>query len=175
MAPLIVGRAYDQDSLPRLVGGDVFCGDGRVAPGGLTKLLNSTEAFQNRDRLADLSLGRVSDRLAEVGVALTANGVEPGDAHPGLLHLMDRSSGFNRVMLALIADEDDPRNACIPSHIGSALTCRVPSRLDSSTIESSLLLLLGRVFSSKPATVRDRTPPRQGLDLPLVGAKPWTK
>ena len=39
---------------------------------------------------------------------LAADGIEPGDQHSRLLHLIDGPSRFDRMMLALVADEDDP-------------------------------------------------------------------
>lgn len=76
-----------------------------------------TQPFQDADRLGNLSVRGVTNRLAQFGIALAANHVEPGDSHSGLLHLMERPSRFNRVMLALIADENDPRNACVASPV----------------------------------------------------------
>ena len=50
---------------------------------------------------------RKLDRLAQLRVALAADGFQPGNSHSGLLHLIDGPSGLDRVMLMLVADEDD--------------------------------------------------------------------
>ena len=67
--------------------------------------------LKDRKRLRDLASGGMRYGFAELGVALSADGVETGDKHPRFLHLEDRPSRFDRVMLALVADEDDPLDA----------------------------------------------------------------
>src|SRR5713226_6895193 len=72
-------------------------------------------AFKNRERLRDFASGGAHHCRAKLGIALAADGIEPGDQHSGLLHLIDRSSRFDRMMLALVAHEDDPLYALLAS------------------------------------------------------------
>src|SRR5216683_467562 len=115
LSPLLVGRAYHQHTFACRRSGGVFPGDGHVPPGGIRDFLDSPCAVQDTDRLGDLSIRRVINGLAQFGIALAANHVEPGDSHSGLLHLMERPSRLDRMMLALVTAEDDARNACVAS------------------------------------------------------------
>ncbi len=49
----------------------------------------------------------------QLRIALAADYIERRGGHPGLLHLVDRTPGFDRMMLALVADENDPLDTCI--------------------------------------------------------------
>jgi hypothetical protein len=53
--------------------------------------------------------GTTTAAARRLRVALTADGVETSDKHSRFLHLEDRPSRFDRVMLALVADEDEAR------------------------------------------------------------------
>ncbi len=69
--------------------------------------------LKNRERLRYFAFGGVHHRFAELGIALAADGIEPGDQHSVLLHLIDGPPGFDRMMLALVAHKDDPRDALL--------------------------------------------------------------
>jgi hypothetical protein len=64
--------------------------------------------------LGHLFGGGQGDGLAQLGIALAANGLQPDGGHAGLLQLQDRPPGFYRVVLALVADKDDPFDAAFP-------------------------------------------------------------
>jgi hypothetical protein len=72
-----------------------------------------------RSRIANdsenFAFGSMRHCRAKLGIALAADDIEPGDQHSGLLHLIDRPSGFDRMMLALVANEDDPLDALLAS------------------------------------------------------------
>ncbi len=112
-APLLVARADDQNAFAGVMGSGVFTGDFLPALPDVGDLADVAAALKYRERFADFSLGRVRHRLAKLRIALTADGVKACDRHSGLLHLEDRPSRFDRVMLALVADEDDAHHAFI--------------------------------------------------------------
>jgi len=56
---------------------------------------------------SDLPRRGKRNRFAELRVALAADGFQPGNSHSSLLHLIDRPSGLDGVMLMLVADEDN--------------------------------------------------------------------
>jgi hypothetical protein len=68
----------------------------------------SPRRLQNRERLDDFASSGAHHYLAELGIALTAEGIEPGNGHSGQLHLIDGPARFDRMMLALVAHENDP-------------------------------------------------------------------
>src|SRR5216683_5516252 len=145
--PFLIGRAYHQHTFASRRSGGVFLGDGHVPPGGLRDLLDSPCAVQDTDRLGDLAIRCVINRLAQSRIALAANHVEPGDSHSGLLHLMERPSRLDRVMLALVTDEDDPRNAYVASLMQK--TIDLPGPEHARLVNNPQLLamcLLERVF-----------------------------
>src|SRR6266446_5390458 len=145
--PFLVGRAYHQHMLACCRRSAVFPGDGLVPLGGSRDLLDSSCAVQDADRLGHLAIRRVINRLAQFGIALAANRVEPGDSHSGLLHLMEWPSRLDRMMLALVTDEDDARNACIASFMQK--TIDLPGPEQARLVNNPNLLtvcLLKRVF-----------------------------
>jgi hypothetical protein len=109
--PLLVGRADDQNAFAGVMCSGVFTGDLLPALPDVGDLADVAAALKYRERLADFSLGRVRHRLAKLRIALTADGVKACDRHSGLLHLEDRASGFDGVVLALVANEDDALNS----------------------------------------------------------------
>src|SRR5713101_7095433 len=147
LPPFLVGRAYHQHTLARRRSRGVFPGDERVSLGGIRDLSDFPCAVQDTDRLGDLAIRRVINRLAQFRIALAANHVEPGDSHSGLLHLMERPSRLDRVMLALVTDEDDARNACVASLVQK--TIDLPGPEQARLVNNPQLLavcLLERVF-----------------------------
>jgi hypothetical protein len=116
-APLLVGRTDDQNAFAGFMGSGVFTGDLLSALVDVGDLADIATALNYRERFADFSPGRARHRLAKLGIALTANGVKVCDHHSGLLHLEDRPAGFDGVMLALVADEDDALNSFFPRFV----------------------------------------------------------
>jgi len=72
-------------------------------------------ASENGEGFGDFAFGSVHHCFAELGITLTSDRIKPRDRHSGLLHLIDRPSRFDRMMLALVAHEDDPRYALLAS------------------------------------------------------------
>ena len=107
-APLLVGGTYYQCPLASLVRAQILFGDRPVAIGGGRNLGDPILLFERLDHLRGLACRREFDRPAQFRIALAADDIQRRDGHPGLLHLVDRPSGFDRMMLALVADEDDP-------------------------------------------------------------------
>src|ERR1700720_4661669 len=77
--------------------------------------------LKDRKRLRDLASGGMRYGFAELRVALTANRVQAGSLHSRLLHLVDRPSRFDRMMLPLVADEDDARDTFITCFVKKAV------------------------------------------------------
>ena len=110
-APFFVRRADDQHALARLMGGRVLARDLFPALFGVGDFADVAAAFKDRSDSAISPLAASVDGFAEFQVALAADGVQPGNGHSRLLHLIDGPSRFDRMMLALVADEDDPLDA----------------------------------------------------------------
>src|SRR5260370_10322335 len=86
-------------------------------------------------------------RLAQRGIRLAAKGVARGASHPRLLDLMERPSRLDRMMLPLVTDEDDARNACVASLMQK--TIDLPGPEQARLVNNPKLLtvcLLERVF-----------------------------
>ena len=105
---LVVGRTDDQYALSGLVRGDVFMGDGFISHLRFLDLADAVMLLEERERAIDLSFGRKLHCFAKHRVPLAANRVQPRYRHTGLLHLVDGSSRLDRMVLMLVADEDDP-------------------------------------------------------------------
>ena len=113
--PLLVCRADDQNSLPGLMGSNVLARNLFTALFDVADFPDVAAAVKNRERLRDFASGGERHRFAELRIALAANGIEPGDQHSGLLHLIDGPSRFDRMMLALVAHKDNPLYALLAS------------------------------------------------------------
>lgn len=120
-APFVVRRTYHLNALTRFMCGDVFSGDCLAALRNIGDFANVPATLKNRERLHYLSPGRVCDRLAKLGIPLATDSIEPGNRHPCLLHLINRTSGFDRVMLPLVADEDHAGHAFIARLVKQAI------------------------------------------------------
>ena len=110
-AALVVGRAHHQCAVARVVASNIFVGDRpmtllRVGDRNDTLLLTEQGSC-----LGHLFGGGQGDGLAQLGIALAADGLQSGGGHAGLLQLQDRPPGFDRIVLALVADKDDPFDA----------------------------------------------------------------
>ena len=92
---------------------DIFSGYLLAALFDVGDFADIAATLKNRKRLRDFAFGSMHHRFAELGIALAADGIEPGDQHSGLLHLIDGPPRFDRMMLALVADEDDPLYALL--------------------------------------------------------------
>jgi hypothetical protein len=97
------------------MGGEVFSGYLFAALFDVGNFADIAAAFKNRQRLRDFAFGGVHHCFAELGIVLAADGIEPGDRHSSLLHLIDGPSRLDRMMLALVAHEDDPLYALLAS------------------------------------------------------------
>ena len=105
---LVVGRTDDQYALAGFVRGGVFTGDGFISRVRIFDLADAVMLLEEREHAIDLSFGRKLNCFAKHRIALAANRVQPRDRHTGLLHLVDGSSRLDRMVLMLVADEDDP-------------------------------------------------------------------
>ena len=95
------------------MGGDIFSRDLLSALFDICDFADIAATLKDRKRLRDLAFRRERYGFAELRITLSANGVQAGNHHSRLLHLVDGPSRFDRVMLALVADEDDPLDAFI--------------------------------------------------------------
>jgi hypothetical protein len=93
--------------------GEVFSGYLSTALLDVGNFTDIAAAFKNRERLRDFAFGGVHHCFAELGIALAADGIEPGGGHSGLLHLIDGPARFDCMMLALVAHEDDSLHALL--------------------------------------------------------------
>src|SRR6266481_2214210 len=91
--------------------GDIFSCDLLSAVLDFCDFADIAATLKDRKRLRDLALRRERYGFAKLLITLSANRVQAGNQHPHLLHLEDRPSSFDGVMLALVADEDDPLDA----------------------------------------------------------------
>ena len=98
---------------PDVVGGDVFSRDLLAALFDVDDFADVAAMLKDRKSLRDFAFGSMGYCFAEIGIALAANGIQAGDQHSGLLHLIDWPPRFDRMMLALVADEDDPLHALL--------------------------------------------------------------
>ena len=92
-------------------------------------LADIATTLKDHKRLRDLAFRGEGYSFAKLRITLPPDGVETRDKHSRLLHLMDRLSRFDGVMLALVADEDDPLDA--------SLGCLVEETIDLSRREQA--------------------------------------
>ena len=59
--------------------------------------------------------------FAKLWIELATNRVQASDQHSRLLHLIDRPSRFDGVMLALVAHENDPLDAFLACFVEEAV------------------------------------------------------
>ncbi len=81
-SPLVVCGAHYEDPLAGLMRGEVFSGYLSAALFDVGNFANIAAAFKNRERLRDLTFGGVHHCFAELGIALAADGIEPGGGLP---------------------------------------------------------------------------------------------
>src|SRR5208337_2224959 len=93
------------------MGSDIFSCDLLAALFDVCDFADIAAPLKDRKRVRDLAFRCERYGFAKLRVALSANRVQAGNQHPRLLHLEDRPSRFDRVMLALVADENDPLDA----------------------------------------------------------------
>jgi hypothetical protein len=171
--PLLVCGAHYQDPLACLMGGEVFSGYLFAALFDVADLADVAATLKNRKRLRDFSSGGECHRFAELRIALAADGIEPRDQHSGLLHLIYGPSRFDRMMLPLVAHEDDPLDALLASLAEKPVNLPRGSRLDSSTIQTSFEASRADWLSRRLATVLAETPASESdLTARVVGANP---
>ena len=158
LAALVVGRTNDQCAFSGFICGDVFEGDGFISHVRIFNLADALMRLEDRERAIDLSFGRKLHCFAKHRVPLAANRVQPRDRHTGLLHLVDGSSRLDRVVLTLVADEDDPFYLGVASFMKEAVD--LAGREQARFIDDPEFLTAssGISFSSRLATVRDSTP-----------------
>ncbi len=78
-------------------------------------------------------LRKVFDGSQQLRVFLAHDLVELRGLHPGLLHLLEGLASFDTLMLASVSDQ---QNSILRANLLHEIVCicRVPARLDSSTI-----------------------------------------
>src|SRR5216683_1039335 len=108
LAALVVGRADDENPFTCFMRRKVFASNRCVALMRIDDLTNAALLLEKRDCLADVSTRGKRDRLAQARIKLAAYGLQSRDGHTGLQHLLDGSASLEGVVLALVADEDNP-------------------------------------------------------------------
>src|SRR5713101_5476214 len=111
LAPFAVGRTDDERPQVCAMRRKVIGGDKSVPlfwHGGFPDPL---PLLKEPERLPNVAAGGMLDRAFQLGIALTPNDVEPRDVHLGANQLANRVARLDRLVLALVADEDDPIDA----------------------------------------------------------------
>src|SRR5260370_41508443 len=103
------------------MGSDIFPCDLLSALLDVCNFVDIAAPLKDRKGLRDFASGGMRYGLAEIRIALAANGLPPGNQHPPFLHLINWSPRFARVMLALVADEHGPLDAFLVCVLGDPI------------------------------------------------------
>src|SRR5208282_3938192 len=114
LAALVVGRADDENLFSSFVRGKVFARNRGVALIRIDDLADAALLLEKRDCPFNLSARGERDSFTQSGIELATDNLQPRDGHPRLLHLLDGTSSLDGVVLALVADEDDPTDLRLP-------------------------------------------------------------
>jgi len=93
----------------------VLLSDLVMALADIRYLASAMLLIEERERIGDFARRGKPNRLAQLWVALAADGFQPSNSHSSLLHLIDWPSGLDGVMLMLVADEDNALDSCLVS------------------------------------------------------------
>jgi hypothetical protein len=99
-AAIVVGGTYHQCTVAGVVASNIFMRDLPITFLRVGDRNNTPLLIEQGSSLNHLFRGGQGDGLAQLGIALAADGLQSGGGHAGLLQLQDRPPGFDRVVLA---------------------------------------------------------------------------
>src|SRR6266436_3538693 len=108
LAALVVGRADDENLFTCFMCGKVFAGNRCVSLIRIYDLADAALLLEECDCRSNFSARSERDRFTQSGIELATDSLQSRDRHARLLHLVDGSASLDGVVLALVADEDDP-------------------------------------------------------------------
>ena len=108
LAALVVGRADDENLFSCFMRGKVFARNRCVALIWIDNLADAALLLEECDCLSNFSARSERDRFTQSGIELATDSLQSRDGHARLLHLLDGPASLDGVVLALVADEDDP-------------------------------------------------------------------
>src|SRR5208282_3926718 len=108
LAALVVGRADDENLFTCFVRGKVSARNRGVAFIRIDNLADPALLLEECDCLSNFSARSERDRFTQTGIELATDSLQSRDRYARLLHLLDGPASLDGVVLALVADEDDP-------------------------------------------------------------------